>query len=191
MSRSVLYVSAPLRPTEEEIVRHTMAEIAAEIDALRPHPDLGLPFMAPGIRKRSAPTELALRANLERAMRWLSWLRRSFPETTFIAPWIAIVLSGADDSNPVVRERAMQDNFAVIERCDGIVLCGPRISEGMRREMEQGQMRHKIWIDPYQADQTFRVYDVTRFLLDLPHPEAPGAPHGRSFQVWFDQVSPT
>ena len=47
-----------------------------------------------------APDRAGLEANLARAMRWLSWLRRSFPETTFIAPWIAAVLGGEDDADP-------------------------------------------------------------------------------------------
>lgn len=132
MTRQVLYVAHALRPTNTEI-EHT-------------------PWN-PLVEMRAA---VALRANLDRAMAWLSWLRRSFPETTFIAPWICIVLSGDDDSDPAVRERAMQDNFAVIERCDGIVLCGPRISEGMRREMEHGAASRA---DLYAED--FKVYDLT------------------------------
>lgn len=149
MTRQVLYVAAPLRPTEDEI-------------AAAPKYNEGGRSPAP----RSLLVERALRANLDRAMRWLAWIRRSFPETTFIAPWIFIVLSGDDDGDPAVRERAMQDNCAVIERCDGIVLVGGRISEGMRREMEHGMMRHKIWVDPADQFNAFRVYS----LADLREP---------------------
>lgn len=81
-----------------------------------------------------APEAAGVRANLERAMRWLAWLRRTFPETTFIAPWIATVLAGADEHDPVQREAGLVDDCAVVERCDGIVLCGGRESSGMTRE---------------------------------------------------------
>lgn len=72
--------------------------------------------------------------NIKRALRWLSWLRRSFPDVTFVAPWIAGVLSGEDDSDPVQREAGLVDADAVIQRLDGVVLVGGRISSGMGRE---------------------------------------------------------
>jgi hypothetical protein len=81
-----------------------------------------------------APDAAGLRANLERAMRWLTWLRRTFPETTFIAPWIAAVLAGEDDSDPAQREAGLVDAVAVIRIVHGVVLCGGRVSTGMQRE---------------------------------------------------------
>jgi hypothetical protein len=109
MTRLVLYVAHPLAPTSE-----CMAPFTAD--------------------DRAGAREAALQANLARAMRWLSWLRRSFPEVTFIAPWIAAVLSGEDDSDSAQREAGLVDADAVVPRCDGIVLCGGRISSGMMRE---------------------------------------------------------
>lgn len=79
-----------------------------------------------------------LEHNLLAAGRWLTWLRRSFPATTLIAPWIAGVLSGEDDADPAQREAGIVDAEAVIPRCDGIVLCGPRRSSGMERELAAG-----------------------------------------------------
>jgi hypothetical protein len=133
MTRPVLYFAHPLRPTEVEIA-------ACRADALDPE-----------------PVATALRANLARAQRWFCWLRRSFPETTFIAPWISAVLSGEDDSDPVQREAGLVDACAVIERCDGMVLCGGRVSSGMLREL-----RH-----------TQRWWDLTCF-LEPPDGGAPG-----------------
>ena len=136
MSRQILYIAAPLRPTEEEVR------------------EVGRP--SAGATDRTL-YEIALRANLDRTMRWLSWLRRSFPGTTFIAPWIASVLAGADDTDPAQRAAGIADACAVIERCDGIVLCGGRISDGMRREMEHGRARQMTeWLPNY-----FEVYDLT------------------------------
>lgn len=138
MTRQVLYVAAPLAPSEEEIV------IAAE----------GGP-----VATREDAIRCATSANVGRAMRWLSWLRRSFPETTFIAPWIAAVLSGEDDADPAQREAGLVDDCAVVERCDGIVLCGPRISSEMRREMEHAQrITARCGSDFWPGDH---IYDLT------------------------------
>ena len=134
MSRQVLYVAAPLRPTVEE-VKATTETIAPPVST-------------------QVRVDAALRANLDRAMRWLSWLRRSFPETTFIAPWIASVLAGDDDTDPARRAAGLIDDCTVIERCDGIVLCGGRISDGMRREMEHGELRVHVGYAP------FKIYDL-------------------------------
>lgn len=141
MIRKVLYVAHPVRPTNEEVdviqpyIHHRTAKI------WKPH--------------ATRLTEAAV-ANINGAMTWLRWLCRSFPETTFIAPWIASMLSGEDDADPVQREAGLVGDCAVIERCDGIVLCGPRISEGMRREMEHGLARDEEDRVPFQ------VYDLTR-----------------------------
>ena len=72
--------------------------------------------------------------NIKRAMRWLVWLRRSFPDTTFIAPWISDIMSGQDDSDPKQREAGLVDCCATVKLCAGIVLVGGRISSGMLRE---------------------------------------------------------
>lgn len=113
MTRQVLYVAAPLRPTEEEIEAHRHAG-----------------WMGPLTTDEMC--KLALRANIDRALRWLAWLRKSFPETTFIAPWIAGVQSVGGDGTPEEREAG------VVDCCDGIVLCGGRIYEGIRSAMEHG-----------------------------------------------------
>lgn len=170
MSRALLYMASPLRPTEEEIAEIPMRRVERgrgeyEPDTWMPVPD-------------AERVKLAAHANLHRAMAWLSWLRRSFPETTFIAPWIASVLAGEDDADPAQREAGLVDACAVIERCDGIVLCGGRISEGMRREMEHGiQNGHR-----YQGSriESFKVYDLTSIGAEIPTP----APEGASVAVF-------
>ncbi len=86
-----------------------------------------------------APDRAGLEANLARAMRWLAWLRRRFPEATFVAPWIAAVLSGEDDADPAQREAGLVDADAVIPLLAGVVLCGGRISSGMVREQKSAR----------------------------------------------------
>jgi hypothetical protein len=169
--RKVLYVAHPVRPTETEF-----ASAEQSISSL--------PTMT-----------VAINRNIKKAMAWLSWLRCSFPETTFIAPWIASTMAGADDSDPQQREAGMADNFAVIERCDGIVLCGPRISEGMDREIRHGT--HRViggcsWFSlaPTMGDvPEFEVYDLTKLATVPTGISAPNLAmlDGRPpFRDWYD-----
>jgi hypothetical protein len=152
MTRQVLYMGHPLSPTEDEIAAIPRWE--PDWDSVRREP-----------QQRERPSGdrayLALKANLDRALRWLAWLRKSFPETTFIAPWIATVQSLGNDDSPELCEAGLVDYCAVVERCDGIVLCGGRISSRMRREMEHGlAMGLDDCCEP--VIQEFRVYDLTK-----------------------------
>lgn len=72
--------------------------------------------------------------NIQRALKWLAWLRKRDHANTFVAPWIAGLLSGEDDSDPEQRERGLVDCEATASRLNGIVLVGGRISSGMERE---------------------------------------------------------
>jgi hypothetical protein len=158
--RKVLYVAHPVRPTETEF-----ASAEQSISSL--------PTMT-----------VAINRNIKKAMAWLSWLRCSFPETTFIAPWIASTMAGADDSDPQQREAGMADNFAVVERCDGIVLCGGRISSGMRREME-----HR-WGEPEDGGPFQQVvHDLTVLGSDPPTKPAwfERTAAARTFAIWIEQ----
>lgn len=159
MTRQVLYVAHPVAPTNGDMASVPYKRVEPsrneyENDVHIPIPD-------------SERVALAVRANLERAMRWLAWLRKSFPETTFIAPWIADIQAAGDDADPdpSQREAGLVDCCAVVERCDGIVLCGGRISSGMRREMEHGVDRNTkyrpIQIMYEGMTLTFKVYDLT------------------------------
>ncbi len=74
-------------------------------------------------------------ANVHRALDWLGYLRAAESTVTIIAPWIAGILSGEDDSNPDAREHGLLDCEAVVSRCDGLILCGSTVSSGMKREL--------------------------------------------------------
>jgi hypothetical protein len=136
-------VAHPVAPSEEEIAAAT-SRLVASAERWSYQPDVG-----------RAPKR-ATRNNVRAAGRWLRWLRREFPETTFIAPWMVSILTGDDDSDPAQREAGLADCCATVERCDGIVLCGPRISSGMRREMEHGE------VAPHHY-KIFDTYDLTKY----------------------------
>lgn len=82
-----------------------------------------------------AATAREVSANIQRALRWLAWVRREEPKACVIAPWIAAILAGEDDADPKQRERGLVDAELVASVCDGIVLCGGRVSSGMQREI--------------------------------------------------------
>lgn len=74
--------------------------------------------------------------NLESVCRWLSFLRRRSPNVTIIAPYLGPLWIGLeDDSDPIAREAGLVDCETTVAHCDGVILCGGRISDGMRREL--------------------------------------------------------
>lgn len=73
-------------------------------------------------------------ANLARSLRWLAWLRWKYPAFTFVAPWIASIMSGQDDGDPADRMAGLADAQALIPRLDGVVLVGGAFSSGMDME---------------------------------------------------------
>ena len=83
-----------------------------------------------------APTVTEIRANLARARRWLWWLRRTRPNDTILCPWIADVELALDNQGDEKTGRAngLRDCEAIVSRCDGIAVCGGRMTDGMARE---------------------------------------------------------
>jgi hypothetical protein len=148
VTRQVLYVAHPVAPNEDDVNAVQSFETLPGRGEYEPDHRQWIP--------EAARSERALHLNLQRAMRWLAWLRKSFPETTFIAPWIASIMAG-EDGTPESIEAALIDCCAVVERCDGIVLCGGRISSGMRREMEHGETNGRRG----SYDDRFQIYDLT------------------------------
>lgn len=77
-----------------------------------------------------------VQANLQRALRWLAYLSKRLPHSAVIAPWIANIMSGEDDGDPVQRARGLAHDVTVVKRCDVLVLVGGRISSGMAMERD-------------------------------------------------------
>lgn len=73
--------------------------------------------------------------NLARAKRWLAYLLEELPGIIVIAPWIhdleALPLR---DGEPADRARGLERCAATAAICDGVVLVGGRISQGMALE---------------------------------------------------------
>jgi hypothetical protein len=82
------------------------------------------------------PVAGAASANAARALRWLAWLRKREPEACIIAPWLAAILAGDDDEDPKQRARGLRESALVASQCDGVVLVGGVVSEGMQGELD-------------------------------------------------------
>ena len=155
MTRRVLYVAHPLAPTGDEIAAAPASIVQG---------DDGGWIMCDSYERR---VRAALRCNIDLAMRWLAWLRRSFPQDTFIAPWIATVLSLNGDDSAELREAGLVDDCAVVERCDGIVMTGSRIGSGGDRERRHGMSYARGWT----CAAGFKVFDLTVLQYKSPPPD--------------------
>lgn len=158
--RRVIYVAHCLRPNEDDL---------ADLHPLRYYPE-------PDGREK-----IALCRNVKRAKVWRDWLRSTFAEVTFVAPWIGDVAMGDDDSDPAQRERGMRDNCALITKLDGVVLCGPRISAGMAAERD-------AWI---RAADLVGIYDVGIYDLTSLGATPPPADMSETetFEHWASRIA--
>jgi hypothetical protein len=84
-----------------------------------------------------APTVEGVLANLAAARRWL-WALRTASTWSIAAPWIGAVQAALEAGTSEAEERArgLVDMLAQVERCDGIVLVGGRVSAGMALERD-------------------------------------------------------
>ena len=75
--------------------------------------------------------------NAARARRWLRWLIERELDVSFCVPWLPYIEVLDEEGNAGQRERGLRDVVAIAGRCHGIVLCGGRISAGMKREARE------------------------------------------------------
>jgi len=83
----------------------------------------------------SAATDAEMEQNRRAAARWAAWLAETF-DVAVVCDWI--VLSSAW-SEAEGRERGLEIDKALIGRCDGMVLFGPRVSSGMDVEAQHAR----------------------------------------------------
>lgn len=77
----------------------------------------------------------ARQENLARVKRWLAYLLREHPEDAFCLPWVAYAEALPDET--AAHRRGLRDDLEILDRCDGIVLCGGHISPGMLVELDR------------------------------------------------------
>lgn len=79
-----------------------------------------------------AESVVGINANLARARRWLKALVDA-TDWSIVVSWMPYV-EALDEAG--YRERGLADDLAVIERCNGVVLVGGRVSSGMALERD-------------------------------------------------------
>lgn len=70
--------------------------------------------------------------NLARAMRWWKWLDQMLP-AVWTMPWYVNVTANGEGNKELIK-RGLRDDCEIVKRCDALMLCGPRVSSGMRLE---------------------------------------------------------
>lgn len=91
-----------------------------------------------------ALTRDGVMANVARAQRWLRWLILSFPDVSFVVPWMPYVMV-LDDHDPAQRARGMADGAEVLTRCDRIDLVGGDLTTGMEAELRLAmKLGHRV-----------------------------------------------
>ena len=167
--RKLLYVVYPVAPTEQQV-----KESAGGVLQWDPTVPGGLLAAS-----REASTK-ALSANILSALGSLGWLRKSFPETSFIAPWLANLLGEA----PVSRLAGFVDACATVERCDGIVFVGPQVSDEMLKIANHGATWRVFQDEDGGHGALFDIYDLTAYQADRNE-------DSRTLESWINEANQT
>lgn len=92
----------------------------------------------------SAPTREGIEANRKNAARWVAFLARNF----HIAPECSwVVLTGELEETPENRERGLEIDLALVDRCDELWMVGGRVSSGMLLESQHAHYEGKLVVD--------------------------------------------
>ncbi len=86
----------------------------------------------------NAPTREGIEANRKEAARWAAFFATYFD----VAPECSwIVLTGELEETSENRATGLAVDLALVERCDELVMVGPRVSDGMKLESQHALMR--------------------------------------------------
>ena len=87
------------------------------------------------------------RDNLLSAIAWLRFLRDSFDDCDFTAPWIANCIADPFEDNTATRARALAFDQEMVRRCDQLWAVGERVSPGMSLEITAAIEAGRPWIN--------------------------------------------
>lgn len=128
-------------------------------------------YMAHPVRPIEGET---LAGNIERAEAWLRWCHDRFQAWTVIAPWLAELHAyGLDEEGErAQRAEGIARQLDVVRRCDGVLLVGSRISDGMKMEArsalrEGRQVFSVVWSDLESPPDDLSNVDAYELSVDL------------------------
>lgn len=84
-----------------------------------------------------AKIEATIQANLARARRWVNFLLHEMPDVALELSWLSYIEALTEGQQH--RERGLRDDEINARRCDGIILCGGMMTNGMERELRAVQ----------------------------------------------------
>ena len=87
------------------------------------------------------------RDNLESALAWLRFLRDTFDDLDFTAPWIANCIADPFEDDVATRARALAFDQEMVRRCDQLWAVGERVSPGMSLEITAAIEAGRPWIN--------------------------------------------
>ena len=87
------------------------------------------------------------RDNLESALAWLRFLRDTFDDLDFTAPWIANCIADPFEDDVATRARALMFDCEMVRRCDQLWAVGERITHGMSEEIDAAIEAGRPWIN--------------------------------------------
>ena len=104
-------------------------------------------------------TAEGIAANLAAARAWLRFLIDACPDVAFCVSWLPY-LDVLEDSG-ANRERGLRDDCEMVRRCDAVLMVGPRVSDGMRREAKSAY----VVIDGTGTDREIVASDVNAWAV--------------------------
>lgn len=130
----LIYVAHPVAPAPGDVIAECMKCHAKWLFAASGALDLRmLCEHDQPVSHTSLPAEIVA-YNLDRAMRWWRWLSQ-LEGAVWAMPWYVNVKANGE-GDPRLVKLGLRDDVEIVKRCDALVLCGPRVSNGMRIEAE-------------------------------------------------------
>lgn len=90
---------------------------------------------------------------------WFPWLLAKHPNDALSCSWPMYAACLDEETS---RSRGLRDDLAVLAKCDGIILCGLKITEGMMEELTSYLKRRN------ERGEPTLVYNYTGSILPPP-----------------------
>jgi hypothetical protein len=130
----VIYVAHPVAPAPGDCIAECLKCRARRLYAASGSLDLRSLCEHDAPVSHSSKRDEIVAYNLERALRWWRWLE-TLEAAVFTMPWYTNVTANGE-GDPAKIKRGLRDDVEIVKRCDALILCGPRISSGMRIEAD-------------------------------------------------------
>lgn len=144
----IIYVAHPVAPQPGEVLARCMKcgleRTYLPTDPVNLHTLCGCD--AP-VRSFDTPAEV-VGFNLRCAMRWWRWFHLGLRDAVWTMPWYVNVTANGEADRDLI-DLGLRDDCEIVKTCTALMLCGRRVSSGMRREamasIEAGNPVFQVW----------------------------------------------